>query len=358
MSRRSKDRSRKRKIAKVGLPPGSSVYVGEDREESISIEITSYDLAHVSVKSQATPSDLDNLDPAKYHWVQVIGIHEVETLHHVCSHFNIHPLTEEDILNTLSRPKCEIFDDYLFSGLKMIKNERPDVIVEEEQISIILKGNVTISFQELNSNFFDPIRERLNNPVSRARRKKADYLFFSLHDVIVDSYISIIDEVDEVNTRIETEILHSRSEEILARLQALKSDLLYLKRLIFPVRESVVKIMRSDGHHVEAENLKYFNDLYDHLVYVTEGIDTQREMVVNHRELYMSIMSNRMNSVMQVLTIVTTIFIPLTFIAGIYGMNFRYMPELQWRYGYFMVLGVMFVLAILMMFYFKRKRWI
>jgi magnesium transporter len=358
MSRKSREKAKKQKVSKVGLPQGSSVYIGVERSEEVVLSIFSYDANTVSHHSGIDINNIRQLDADKVHWVNIDGIHDVKTVHDICIFFGIHALTEEDILNSLSRPKCEIFEDYIYSGIKMLKNEKEDVIIEDEQLSLILKNNILITFQETQGDVFEPIRHRLSMPESRIRRKSADYLFLALHDVTVDNYISIVDVVDEMNQNIEAQIIEHPSEVVLKQIQSLKTDLIYLKKYIFPVRESINKIMRSDSIHISKDNYKYFNDLYDHLIYVTESIEMQREVVVSHRELYMSHMSNKMNAVMQVLTIVTTVFIPLSFIAGVYGMNFKNMPELNWQYGYFYVLGLMFIVGMGMVAYFRKKKWL
>ena len=358
MSRKNRDKAKRQKVTKVGLPQGSSVYIGIERQEDVSISLLSFNEARLKASDNVSTEELKGLRPDEIHWINVNGIHDVATVHELCAQFGIHALTEEDLLNSLSRPKCEIFEDYIYSGIKMLKNEKEDVLIEDEQVSIILKNNIVITFQETKGDVFDPIRDRLHRPESRLRRKKADYLFLAIHDIIVDNYISIIDLVDEVNQQIENNILNSPEQSILHQIQALKTDLIYLKKFVFPVRESINKIMRSDSTHLCEDNVKYFNDLYDHLIYVTENIDMQREIVVSHRELYMSYISNKMNGVMQVLTIVTTIFIPLSFIAGVYGMNFQNMPELTWYNGYYYVLAIMAAVAVAMLVYFRKKKWI
>lgn len=358
MSRKNREKAKKQKVSKVGLPQGSSIYIGVERTNDVVISLYSYDNETLVHQSNVDLNALRQLDENKVHWINVDGIHDVKSVHDICIVFGIHALTEEDILNSLSRPKCEIFDDYIFSGIKMLKNEKEDVIIEDEQLSLVLKKNILITFQETPGDVFDPIRHRLSLPESRIRRKNADYLFLALHDVAVDNYISIVDLVDEMNQTIEAQIIDNPSDFVLKQIQSLKNDLIYLKKFIFPVRESINKIMRSDSSHISKDNYKYFNDLYDHLIYVTESIEVQREVVISHRELYMSHMSNRMNAVMQVLTIVTTVFIPLSFIAGVYGMNFQYMPELGWKNGYFYVLGLMFTVGVGMVLYFRKKRWL
>ncbi len=358
MSKRNKNQIRHKLVLKKGQPPGSSIYVGEDRETKARIDVISYTLQECKTYSDVSFNFLNELDPAKYHWIMIIGVHDVSLVNNVCKKYNIHALTEEDILNTISRPKCEVYEEYIYSGLKNIKNENPEVIIEEEQVSLVLKGNAVLSFQEMECGVFDIIKNRLKNAESRARRKKTDYLFFLLHDVIVDNYLYIIDIADDSNSNLEKDILANQNQEVLNRIITLKSDLLYLKRIIFPVKESIAKMMRADGSHINKENQIYFNDIYDHLIHVTENIETQREIIASHRDLYMSMTDISMNNVMKVLTIVTSIFIPLTFIVGVYGMNFDNMPELRMKNGYFFTLGIMFIIALFMTYYFKRKKWL
>ena len=352
-------KQRKKNVSKTGLPPGSSVYVGQERSHEPNIRLISYDeneLSEVDIKSI---QELSNLNLNKYHWIHITGVHNIDVVHKICRLFNLQALTEEDILNTLSRPKSEIFDDYVFTELRIIKNEIPDKIVEDEQLSMVLTHKVLISFQETNSNFFDPICLRLHNTESRARRKGVDYLYCLLMDLIVDTYMDIMDDIDLKTESIEEKIIkEENNNNVLHEIQALKSDLIFLKKVIYPFRESILKVLRSDAEFFKPENMKYFNDLYDHLLFVTDSIDTQREIAVSLRDMYMSTLSNAMNNVMKILTIITSIFIPLSFISGVYGMNFEFMPELHHKHGYSYVLGFMLLVALGMVYYFRRKRWI
>jgi magnesium transporter len=341
-----------------GLPPGSSVYIGENRDFKSRINVYSFDLNNNYVNSNVPFDFIKDLNPLLVHWIDFVGVHDVESVNRICKLFAIHPLTEEDILNTMARPKCEIYEEYIHSGLKIIKDEKPDIIIEEEHLSIILLKNTVITFQETMCDVFDPIRKRLQNPDSRARRKKADYLFFLFHDVVIDNYLDIVDVVSDVNDQMESEVLSNQDPSVLNKIQNLKSDLLYLKKNIFPVKESINKMLRATEVHIHAENLKYFNDLSDHLLQVTDNLETQREIATSHRDLYMSMTDISMNNIMKILTIVTSIFIPLTFIVGVYGMNFDNMPELRTRNGYFIVLGIMAIIAFFMLIFFKRKKWL
>jgi magnesium transporter len=343
---------------KIGLPPGASVYIGKERDGAVEIDLISYDETKASFSNNITLQEVQALNPNQIHWINVIGIHDVKMVDELCNIFNIHPLTKEDILNTHSRPKLEIFDEYIFSGLKMLKNEDPDIIIEEEQVSIVFAKNKVISFQEERGDVFEIIRQRIKNPEARVRKRRADYLFFLLHDVIIDYYFNVLTTIEEATDEVEADILAEQWTNVQSDLQGLKSDLIYLKRNLSPVRETVNKILRSEFKYIESDTYKYFNDLHDHMEYVVEGLDTQRELALGHRELYMGMISNKMNQVMKVLALISAIFIPLTFIAGVYGMNFQNMPELKWRYGYFEVLAIMALIAVIMIIYFKKRKWL
>jgi magnesium transporter len=357
VGRRNRKQIQERKSTKVGAPPGSAIYVGEDRIQDVSIELFSYNLSTLNITLNPPINSLDNLSSDLYHWINVVGVHDVEIIQTISKMYNIHALTTEDILNTVSRPKCEIHENYIFTSLKVLKNELPEVLVEDEQVSIFLHKNVVISFQEVGCEIFNAIRDRLKNPESRARRKKADYLFFLLQDVIIDNYIVVVDVLEEENLQLEKSILQNIDNNQLTRIQKMKSEVAYLKRIIYPVKESILKIIRSDSKIIEPETRLFFSDVLDHINYTHDSIEAQYEIIIGHRELYLSMMSISMNSVMKLLTIISSIFIPLTFIAGVYGMNFDNMPELRMHYGYFIILSIMFAIAIGMIIYFKRKRW-
>lgn len=358
MSKNKKVKIKSDNKYKIGMPPGASVYVGVERDSPGVMDLISFDIDQVSFYNNFRVEDLHSLDTDKVHWLNVNGIHNVNMVNKVCQYFDIHPLTIEDILNTLSRPKCELHENYISSSLKMIKNELPDVLIEDEHVTIVLVKNFVILFQEQDGDVFEIIRSRLKNPNSRVRRKKSDYLFFLLHDVIVDNYLLISDTIDTINDDLETEIMNNCNDTVMVKLQSIKKDLLYMKKNVHPLRESTAKILRSGTKLIDNDNLKYFNDLNDHILTSVESIDNQTETAKNHLGLYMSMTSLSMNNVMKVLTIISSIFIPLTFIAGVYGMNFDNMPELRWKFGYFIILGAMFIIFLLMILYFRAKKWL
>jgi magnesium transporter len=270
--------------------------------------------------------------------------------------FGIHRLVLEDILNTEHTPKIEVYEDYLFFTLKMITLGE-DKGIESEQVSIILGDNYVISFQEKEGDVFDPVRERLRGQKGKIRARGADYLLYALVDVIADNYFVIIDAYGDILEELEDEIFMEPREDHLQVVQQSKRDLIKLRKSVFPLREAVLFLERSDTKLVKAETAPFFRDVYDHVLHVTESIESFRELNTGLKDIYLSRLSMKMNEVMQTLTIIATIFIPLTFVAGVYGMNFENMPELGWKYGYLAVWIVMLAITTLLIFYFRRKRW-
>jgi len=273
-------------------------------------------------------------------------------------HFSIHPLILEDILHTGQRPKMEDFEDYIFLVVKMFYYDEKDDEIKMEQVSLLLGSNFVISFQEREGDIFDPIRERIRNHKGRIRMMKADYLGYALLDTIVDNYFIILEKVGENIENMEEELVTRPTPETLQTIHNLKRELIVLRKSIWPLREVVNSLERGESPLINEATGVYLRDVYDHTIQVIDTIETFRDMVSGMLDIYLSSISNKMNEVMKVLTIIATIFIPLTFVAGIYGMNFEFMPELKWHWGYFAALLVMVAVAVIMVFYFRRKRWL
>jgi magnesium transporter len=269
----------------------------------------------------------------------------------------LHPLILEDILNTEQRPKSEDHGDYLYIVLRLFHEGAGGVLVPE-QVSIVLGHNWLISLQEKEGNLFDPIRERLRNGKGRLRKAGPDYLAHALLDAMVDSYFATLDKFGEKIENLEEELIGRPSPATLRTLQTLKREMILLRKSAWPLREMLGCLSRSDSTLVREQSIIYFRDIYDHAVQVIDTIETYRDMLSGMLDIYLSSISNRMNEIMKVLTIFATFFMPLTFLAGVYGMNFKYMPELEWRWGYFALWGVMIVVSLLMLFYFRKKRWL
>lgn len=292
-------------------------------------------------------------NPASVSWIDVDGIHDAQVIESIGKAFDIHNLVLEDVMNSFSRPKVEFFNDYFFLTLKIIELDQHKKL-NIEQFSLIVGEGFVISFQERKGDTFNPIRERIRAAKGKVRSKNAAYLAYIILDNVIDNYIEVSDSYADKIEHLETWVLNRPTEAILRRILELRNELLDLKRKVDPLKEAVNLIHRE----LDTDVAKYYRDLYDHIIYESESLGYYREMLSNLLELYHSSMSFRMNNVMKVLTIITSIFVPLTFIVGVYGMNFENMPELRWQNGYFYILGLMLIVVIFQLYYFRKKRWL
>jgi magnesium transporter len=291
-------------------------------------------------------------------WICVEGVHDVGIVEKFGQAFDLHVLTQEDIVHTRQRPKMEDHDDYLFVVVKALRFNEEKRVVEDEQISFILGPSYVISFQEEAGVYFDAVRERIRNPKSRLRKFGADYLLYVLMDSIVDNYFVVLEKLEEWVEALQQDLVDNPTEKTLQEIYDLKQNMVLFRKTFWPTREMVNDLIRNETDLIQDSSEVYFRDVYDHVMRVIETTDMYREMIGGMLDVYLSIMSNRMNSVMKVLTIIATIFIPLTFVAGIYGMNFKYMPELDWPWGYPAIWCIMGVITVGMMIYFRKKRWL
>lgn len=357
MPRRQRNKSRSRSH-KAGLPPGSLIHIGQQRDEPVSIELIEY--SDQIVREQDV-QDLEALslckEPSVVSWVNVNGIHSPEVIGKVGEAFGIHSLVLEDVLNTDHRPKVEPFEDHVFFTMKMMWFAE-DGTLEAEQVSIIFGSHWVISFQERKGDLFDPTRERIRQNTGVVRKKGADFLVYRLIDIVVDNYFTIMERFDEKLDNLEEKITADVEGDHMAEIQDVKREMLRLRRSLLPLREAVGGLEKGITGLVSSKNQKYYKDVHDHLVQLADSLEGNREVIAMLMDLYLANMSNRMNNVMKVLTIVSTIFIPLTFIAGIYGMNFEHMPELGWPHAYFVTLAMMGVMAVVMLIFFRRKKWL
>jgi magnesium transporter len=349
-----------RKVSKkAGLPPGTLVHVGRETTEPVRIDLIDYDGQGMDERHDVRLEDcLPFRDKPTVTWINVNGIHDMKLVENIGRIFGIHPLVLEDIVHSGQRPKVEDFDDYLFVTLKMIGFEKGENQLEVEQLSLILGPTFVISFQERPGDIFDPLRDRIRSGKGRIRGKGSDYLCHALCDAVVDSYFSILENIGERIDDIQEEVLTAPGPANLSAIHLVKRELIFLRRSVWPLREALGFLERGDTALISDGVRIYLRDLYDHTVQVIDTVETFRDMVSSALDVYLSSVSNKMNEVMKVLTIIATIFIPLTFIAGVYGMNFKYMPELEWPWGYFLIWGVMLALGILMLIGFKRKKWL
>ncbi|MBU2928651.1 magnesium/cobalt transporter CorA [Winogradskyella psychrotolerans] len=343
----------------IGKAPGTLVYTGKKTEKQLQIESFDY------TKETLNERVLNNIEDARSYretdsvtWINVDGLNSLGEIENIGKQYDLHPLVLEDIVNTTQRPKIDEYDDYLFIVLKMLYYDADENVVIE-QVSLVLGKNYVLSFQESEGDVFDTVRDRIRVGNGRIRGLKSDYLLYALIDAVVDHYFSIIETLGNKIEDLETDLFDGHAKEnISIEVQQLKREILKVRRAIFPLREIINRIEKGEHPLIYRRTITYYRDIYDHLIQVSENIDIYREMIWSLMDMYMTTISNKMNEVMKVLTIISTIFIPLTFLAGIYGMNFNNIPELRYEYSYFILLGVMFVMLILMLIYFKRKKWL
>ena len=343
----------------MGLPPGTPVFVGDKKAEAVRITILDYDESRFQEREV---KEIEECFPFKdtptVTWINVDGVHDVEVIQKLGENFGLHPLVLEDIVHTQQRPKMEEFENYIYVVLKMLYVDDESKETQIEQVSLIFGENYVVSFQEKEGDIFEKIRERIRNGKGRIRKMDTDYLAYSLIDAVVDHYFIILEKDGEKIEELEDKVVSDPKPETLQEIHRLKREMIFLRRSVWPLRELVNLLERSESRLIHKSTRIYLRDIYDHTIQVIDTLETYRDMLSGMHDTYLSSISNRMNEVMKVLTIIATIFIPLTFIAGVYGMNFEFMPELKWRWAYFGVWGVIFVVAIAMVLYFKRRKWL
>jgi magnesium transporter len=351
-------RTRKRTTKKAAMSPGTLVHVGERKAEQVRIRIVDYD-EHRCEMSEA--SRIEEIFPFRdtpsITWINIDGIHEAENIEKLGKHFRLHPLLLEDILHTTQRPKVEDFDAYIFLILKILSFEEKSKSLQAEQFSLVLGPNIVITFQEIEGTIFNPIRERIRNTKGHHRRSGADYLAYSLVDAIIDNYFVLLESIGDVIEELEDSA--DPSPEIFTRIHRVRRDMILLRKSVWPLREVISGIQRMGSPLITDVTNLYLRDVYDHTIQVIDTIESFRDMASSIHETYLSRVSNRMNEVMKTLTVIATIFIPLTFIAGVYGMNFAHMPELavSWLYP-FGFWSIVVLVGGSMVLYFKKKKWL
>ncbi len=347
----------------LGASPGTLTYVGKAVSFATQIKLIEYNAAEVNISQIPASQHLRELsfDPQKMYWLNVDGIHEPEVVATVGEVFQLHPLLLEDVMNTHQKPKFEYFDTgkQLFFTFKMIEYNKQTQSLEIEHLNIILAQNCVISFQEERKrDIFEPIIARLMASAGKTRKNGADYLFYALIDLVVDHYFSILDCISEHIERLEEAIINAKEPQAMHQLYGIKREILQMKKVVFPLREMISVLLREEYPMLSDNTSLYMRDVQDHISQIIENIDSYRELVASLMDLHLSQVSNKMNNIMQFLTVISVIFMPLTFIAGIYGMNFDEMPELHWHYGYPLVWGIMLALVLGMAWLFKRKGWL
>ncbi len=347
------------RTAKPFSVPGTVTYVGKEREIPVKLHILDYDETNFTEKDLVSISEsLPFKDSPSVTWLNITGVHDEKVIHEIGETFKIHPLVLEDIANTTHRPKVEEHDNYLFVIIKMAYYNVDTSEVVMEQVSLLVGKNYVISLQEKEGDILESLRERIRNNKGKIRKLGSDYLMYGIMDTVVDHYFSVLEHIGEEIEEIEEQLMHSATQQLLQRIYALKQELVYLRKSIWPMREVVSTIQRTEYDLVKQDTFIYFRDVYDHTVQLVETVETFRDMSSGMLDLYLSTVSNKMNEVMKVLTIFAAIFIPLTFIAGVYGMNFEFMPELKWKLAYPVWWACIIILTVSMLIYFKKKKWL
>lgn len=352
--------SRSKKRPKTGLAPGSLIYTGKVHSEKITIDIIDYTDDHFQEVQIENLDDLRQFNnPNSVTWINIQGLHDVEMIGKIGELMGLHPLTMEDILDTNQRPKVEEFEDHLYISMKMI-NHIPELSqIDVEQVSIIMHQNFVMCFQEKPGDVFDDIRGRLRNGKGKARKRGSDYLAYMLMDLIIDFYYETLDQVWAKIERLEDYVVRVPERIQLKDIQIARRDLIQLRKYMYPVRDVVQAISTRNSDFFHENTLMYIRDSHDHSIQVVETLDNYREILTSVMDLYLSQLSMKMNEVMKVLTIIATIFIPLTFVAGIYGMNFEHMPELSWAIsyptGFYTLIGI---ITLIMVIYMKSRKWL
>lgn len=339
--------------------PGTLSYRGKKHTKTTSVEVIKYNKDEYEKLEFKNLTDVFELIDSNFNsWININGLNNLSEIEQLGSHFNIHPLTLEDVLNTMHRPKIDEFENYLFIVFKMLYF-KDDGELNYENVSMVVGENYVITFQESDGDVFNDLRDRISSGKGRIRSQKSDYLMYAILDAIVDNYITVIEAFGDKIEDLEEHIFKSDTNTNTTPnfIQDLKKEMLKIRRSIFPFREVVKSLEKIESEIIDAKTHRFIRDLYDHIVHVSESVELYREMIWSLMDMHMTIISNKMNEVMKVLTVIATIFIPLTFLAGVYGMNFDNIPELHYENGYYMLWAVMAIIFIIMLLYFKRKKW-
>lgn len=342
---------------KAGLAPGTLINAEEEGSTDTCISIMNYDeQSCFEADIQAVEELACFRNKPTITWIQVTGRNNVSILEKVGHCFGIHDLVLEDIHNTGHRPKMEDYGEYLFLIMKILREHQGETVIE--QVSLILGKNYVISFQESEFDIFDPVRRRIRSGKGKIRKAGPDYLAYALLDIVVDNYFIVLEHLGEQVESLEDEVILNPNNTIIRKIQSLKTELLFIRKSVWPLREVISSLERGESDLFQGTTLIYIRDVYDHTIQVIDTVETYRDMMSGLLDIYLSSISNRMNEVMKVLTIIATIFIPLTFLAGVEGMNFKYMPELEWEWGYPALLLLMAIIVLCMIQFFRRKKWI
>jgi magnesium transporter len=343
----------------AGLAPGSLVHIGEKKIEAVSIRAFDYDEHHYEEKVVTDSKDCKPFrDSPQVTWIDVVGLHEPDVIANIGGLFGLHPLIQEDILNTEQRPKAEIFDEYVYVVLKMLLLEKESESLSVEQVSLIIGSNYVISFQEGPCDAFESVRERIRTGKGRVRNCGADYLAYRLIDCIVDNYFVVMERLGERSELLEDKVLVDSNETILHEIYVVKREIILIRKAVWPLRELIGVLQRGETDLIKESTQVYLRDVYDHSIQALDTVETFRDIMSGLMDIYLSSVSNRLNGIMKVLTMIATLFIPLTFIAGVYGMNFVVLPPKDEPWGYPAIIVLMVTIAVGMLMFFRRKKWL
>lgn len=343
---------------KAGAPPGTIMHLGEHRTYRVKITQANYDENNYFEKQDISLAELFKPTPRyNVEWVNFDGIHDVDMIERIGTHYSINMLVLEDIVNSSQRPKFEDYDDYVYIVLRLLTHDETKNETESEQVSIILNHERILTFQEKESDDFESIRDRIKRKKGKLHKMGPDFLCYSIIDYIIDNYFIVLEKIGERIDLLEEEVLGDTEENTIQKLHSLKRDTLAIRKSLWPIRDILGFMLKPDNTIISDSTRLFLRDAYDHTVEAIETVEVYRDFISGLLDINLSRMSNRMNEVMKVLTLISTIFIPLTFIAGVYGMNFRVMPELEWRFGYYGVIMIMLCVAVIMLIYFKKKKW-
>ncbi|MFC4636100.1 magnesium/cobalt transporter CorA [Dokdonia ponticola] len=349
--------SKKRRI-KTGMAPGSVIYTGNKQVDEMVIHHLQFNATSVKDSTIRKEKYLKiTLEPDYIDWIDIRGMQDIEVITSISNHFKVHPLLQEGIVDVHQRPNYEEHDNAIFVTFKALFFDKSTLTVQREHVAVIIRDHSLLTFQEASSDLFEVVRKRISNSKSRVRKRGTDYLLFALLDCIVDNYYITLDQFEEMIEEIEDRISEDQNNAEKSKIHKLKKELLVLRKSIAPLREVISNFSRSDNTIIQENTNIFIRNLYENTIQIVDSIDSYRDMLNSLQDLFIAEVSFKMNKVMQLLTLISVIFIPLTFLAGIYGMNFEYIPELSYKYGYFVLLGVMFVLFVVLLITFKRKKW-
>lgn len=343
----------------IGLRPGELIHVGEKKVDEIRIDLIEYDEKNFSENSNVSIKEcLESKIKSNVSWINIIGIHDASVIEQFGEEFGIHGLHQANIMNTELRPSIEVFEDYIQVMLKMPHFNEEKGKLELEQVTFILAENHLLTFQENEVDYFGKIRERIRKNIGTIRNRKSDYLLYLLVDAIVDSYFVVLEKISDITESLEDELMTNPAQNTLQTLQLLKRQMILLRKSMWPAREVIDNLQKTHSDFIDENTKTYLRDTYNHIVQVIDTIEGLRDVVGGLLDTYLSSLSNKMNEVMKTLTIIASIFIPITFIAGIYGTNFEYIPELEWEGSYFVMIGGMLAIVVIMLSWFRKKQWL